>query len=76
MITGEFGSQQDIHFNGLEGFLDYFKRRRAAKGGISRDQLPLGVAEHMCRYDSRQLSIDRHIKQFLKLLQKCRKLGG
>jgi len=58
------------HINGLEGFWGFLKRKLASKGGITKQKLPLYLAEYLWRYNHRNDSDRIKMRRILLLLEK------
>jgi transposase-like protein len=58
------------HINGLEGFWGFLKRKLASKGGITKQKLPLYLAEYVWRYNHRNDSDRIKMRRILLLLEK------
>jgi len=52
----EYSDGKGNHFDGLEGFWGYLKRKLSANGGIRRDKLYLYLGEYVLRYNHRKES--------------------
>jgi hypothetical protein len=72
----EYVDAQGNRVSGLEGFWGYLKRKLASKGGIRRERLLLYLAEHVWRYNHRDMKIEDPIELILSLLQNKYKFGG
>lgn len=59
------------HINGLEGFWGFLKRKLASKGGITKQKLPLYLAEYVWRYNYRNNSERINMRRILHLLENC-----
>jgi transposase len=57
------------HINGLEGFWGFLKRKLASKGGITKQKLPLYLAEYVWRYNHRNDSDRIKMRRILSLLE-------
>jgi len=66
---GEYSDRKGNHINGLEGFWGYLKRKLASKGGISRQRLPLYLAEYVWRYNHRADPERIKIQRIIQLLE-------
>jgi transposase-like protein len=55
--------------NGLEGFWGFLKRKLASKGGITKQKLPLYLAEYVWRYNPRNDSDRIKMRRILLLLE-------
>jgi transposase-like protein len=49
----QYSDGKGDHFNGLEGFWGYLKRKLLSKGGILREKLPLYLGEYVWRFNLR-----------------------
>ena len=58
------------HINGLEGFWGFLKRKLASKGGITKQKLPLYLAEYVWRYNHRNDSERIKMRRILLMLEK------
>jgi transposase len=67
---GNYSDRRGNHINGLEGFWGYLKRKLVSKGGISRNRLPLFVAEYVWRYNHRADPERVKIRRIVHLLKK------
>jgi transposase len=66
----EYSDGKGNHINGLEGFWGFLKRKLASKGGITKQKLPLYLAEYVWRYNHRNDSDKIKMQRILLLLEK------
>lgn len=65
----EYSDRKGNHINGLEGFWGFLKRKLASKGGITKQKLPLYLAEYVWRYNHRNDSDKIKMRRILLLLE-------
>jgi transposase-like protein len=65
----QYSDGKGNHINGLEGFWGYLKRKLASKGGITKQKLPLYLAEYVWRYNHRNDSDRIKMRRILLLLE-------
>jgi transposase-like protein len=65
----EYSVGKENHINGLEGFWGFLKRKLASKGGITKQKLPLYLAEYVWRYNHRNDSDRIKMRKILLLLK-------
>ena len=65
----QYSDGKGNHINGLEGFWGFLKRKLASKGGITKQKLPLYLAEYVWRYNYRNNSERINMKRILHLLE-------
>jgi transposase-like protein len=70
MERGNTATEKGNHFNGLEGFSGYLKRKLASKGGIRREKLPLYLGEYIWRYNHQTESEREKVKRSITLLER------
>jgi transposase-like protein len=66
---GQYSDGKGNHINGLEGFWGFLKRKLASKGGITKQKLPLYLAEYIWRYNHRNDSDKIKMRRILLLLE-------
>lgn len=67
----QYSDGKGNHINGLEGFWGFLKRKLASKGGITKQKLPLYLAEYIWRYNHRNDSDRIKMRRILLLLENC-----
>ncbi|MEN6442893.1 MAG: IS1595 family transposase [Methanoregula sp.] len=67
----QYSDGKGNHINGLEGFWGFLKRKLASKGGITKQKLPLYLAEYIWRYNHRNDSDKIKMQRILLLLENC-----
>jgi hypothetical protein len=65
----QYSGGKGNHINGLEGFWGFLKRKLASKGGITKQKLPLYLAEYIWRYNHRNDSDRIKMRRILHLLE-------
>jgi len=65
----QYSDGKGNHINGLEGFWGFLKRKLASKGGITKQKLPLYLAEYVWRYNHRNDSDRIKMRRILFLLE-------
>jgi len=65
----QYSDGKGNHINGLEGFWGFLKRKLASKGGITKQKLPLYLAEYVWRYNHRNESERIKMRRILLLLE-------
>jgi len=65
----QYSDGKGNHINGLEGFWGFLKRKLASKGGITKQKLPLYLAEYIWRYNHRNDSDKIKMRRILLLLE-------
>jgi len=65
----QYSDGKGNHINGLEGFWGFLKRKLASKGGITKQKLPLYLAEYVWRYNHRNDSDRIKMRRILILLE-------
>jgi transposase len=65
----QYSDGKGNHINGLEGFWGFLKRKLASKGGITKQKLPLYLAEYIWRYNHRNDSDKIKMRRILVLLE-------
>jgi transposase-like protein len=65
----QYSDGKGNHINGLEGFWGFLKRKLASKGGITKQKLPLYLAEYVWRYNHRNDSDRIKMRRILLLLE-------
>ena len=65
----QYSDGKGNQINGLEGFWGFLKRKLASKGGITKQKLPLYLAEYVWRYNHRNDSDRIKMRRILLLLE-------
>jgi len=68
----QYSDGKGNHINGLEGFWGFLKRKLASKGGITKQKLPLYLAEYVWKYNHRNDSDRIKMRRILLLLENSR----